>query len=230
MSSSPSLEASLIPGTLCACVTILLYDWLCTLDQEASTLPATHPLNSAPVYADPQSRPDRLGTDPKPVAKLMRISPECTGIPATLFMQLELASLDYPDVPTDGVGCKLAEASTIVIFAYIMLMISETTIVVMTAIKAYRGLRRSRQPWLAQLYHDGEVLRYTHVQCGPDTARHALLRVPTGHIPREHFGPNSGSSYPRFLTVDVFELVGNRRNEKPAWVDPEGAAGVPGTG
>ncbi|KAJ6572569.1 hypothetical protein DFH09DRAFT_1462142 [Mycena vulgaris] len=84
----------------------------------------------------------------------------CTGIPAMLFMQLELASLDY--VPTGGVGCKLAKASNIVIFAYVMLMISETTIVVMTAIKAYRGLRRSRQPWLAQLYHDG-MLFYVYL-------------------------------------------------------------------
>ncbi|KAJ7775544.1 hypothetical protein B0H16DRAFT_47714 [Mycena metata] len=79
-----------------------------------------------------------------------------TGVPMVVFTELELESLKY--VQTDDVGCKLAHASSIVIFAYLMLLISETVIVVLTAVKAYHHLRRSRQPWLVQLYKDGKLL------------------------------------------------------------------------
>ncbi|KAJ7046115.1 hypothetical protein C8F04DRAFT_1387757 [Mycena alexandri] len=34
MSLNSKLEARLVPSTLCACAAILVYDWMCTLDQE----------------------------------------------------------------------------------------------------------------------------------------------------------------------------------------------------
>ncbi|KAJ7128660.1 hypothetical protein C8R44DRAFT_873354 [Mycena epipterygia] len=222
MSSNPVLAARLVPNTLLACATVLVYDWLCTLDQEISHVWARPwstgtlffvfnrylpfidvliSLSGAPTPFTYYLRLSRL------TAKLTRISPEqcltrfkfvgwltifgiflsevilmlrtyalwerkrgvlisltilsvCTVIPTAVFVQLELASLEY--VPTDGVGCSLAKASSIIIFAYLMLMISETTIVVLTTIKACQALRHSRQPWLVQLYRDG-ILFYVYL-------------------------------------------------------------------
>ncbi|KAF7305600.1 hypothetical protein HMN09_00813200 [Mycena chlorophos] len=79
----------------------------------------------------------------------------CTVIPALVVTQIELASLVY--VPADGVGCELAQAGSIIIFAYILLMLSETTIVILTALRAYRDLRNQNlhRGWLIQLYKDG---------------------------------------------------------------------------
>ncbi|KAJ7465595.1 hypothetical protein FB451DRAFT_1402619 [Mycena latifolia] len=176
MSSNPALETILVPYTLCACATILVYDWMCTLDQEISY-----------VWSGPRSMGTLLFVLNRYLpfidTKMTRIPPEdcltrnkivgwltvlgilisevilmlrtyaiwerrrgvltslsilgaCTLITTTVICQLELASLEY--VPTDGLGCKLARASSVVIFAYLMFIISETTIVVMTVIKAYR--------------------------------------------------------------------------------------------
>ncbi|KAJ6546183.1 hypothetical protein DFH09DRAFT_1321107 [Mycena vulgaris] len=38
MSSHPLSEARLVPSTLCACATVLVYDWMCTLDQEVAVI------------------------------------------------------------------------------------------------------------------------------------------------------------------------------------------------
>ncbi|KAJ7819443.1 hypothetical protein B0H14DRAFT_1355280 [Mycena olivaceomarginata] len=98
----------------------------------------------------------------------------CTLVTTIVTMQLELESLDY--ITTMGVGCTLAKASSIIIFAYLSVTILETTIVVLTAVKAYRdrgfnpigsdnmelsavdcsdSVRYPCQPWLIQLYRDG---------------------------------------------------------------------------
>jgi len=79
----------------------------------------------------------------------------CTVIPALAVTQIELASLVYVQAP--GPGCSLAKAGTIIIFAYILLMLSETTIFVLTALRAYRDLRNRsvHRGWVIQLYKDG---------------------------------------------------------------------------
>ncbi|KAF7312984.1 hypothetical protein MKEN_00983100 [Mycena kentingensis (nom. inval.)] len=79
----------------------------------------------------------------------------CTVIPGLILTQMELASLVYIQAP--GTGCLLSNASTIIIFAYILLMFSETTIVALTALRAYRDLRDQsvHRGWIIQLYKDG---------------------------------------------------------------------------
>ncbi|KAJ7076592.1 hypothetical protein B0H15DRAFT_863804 [Mycena belliarum] len=196
----------LVPSTLYACATVLIYDWLCTLDREISCVwprpwsPGTvlFMLNRYLPFIDVS-----LGLS----AKTTRISPEqcltrfkivgwlsiigvyiseailmmrtyalwenrrgvlvflailavCTAIATALFTELELASLRY--VQTPGIGCELGAASTVIIYAYLALMVSETTIVVMTAIRAYHDLRRTRQPWLVKLYRTG-ILFYIYL-------------------------------------------------------------------
>ncbi|KAJ7176268.1 hypothetical protein C8R43DRAFT_1230422 [Mycena crocata] len=199
-------EARLVPSTLCACATILVYDWICTLDREISHVWA-RPWSMGTLFFALNRYLPFIDIFIGLTAKLTRISPEnclmrfkiigcltvfgvylsevilmlrtfalwernrsvlmmlsilaaCTAVPTAVFTQLELASLEY--VPTNHVGCKLAKASPIIIYAYLMLMVSETTIAVLTAVKAYRDLRRSRQPWLVQLYQDG-MLFYVYL-------------------------------------------------------------------
>ncbi|KAF7334650.1 hypothetical protein MVEN_02295500 [Mycena venus] len=206
MSLDPVVEARLVPSTLCACATILVYDWICTLDQEITHV-WSRPWSMGTLFFGLNRYLPFVDISVGLSAKLMLVSPEgclvrnkivawlsvmgiflsevilmlrtfaiwerkgivfvlltflaaSTAVSTVAFTQLELASLEY--VPTTGVGCKLAKASSVIIFAYSILMISETTIVILTAVKAYRDLRRSRQPWLVQLYRDG-ILFYFYL-------------------------------------------------------------------
>jgi len=206
MSSNTAFESRLVPSTLCSCATILVYDWICNIDQEIShvwfrpwsTGTLIFFLNRYLPFVDifvalsakftrisPEQCLTRntivawltvLGTFLSEVILILRtyavwerkravrilliILAACTAICIIVFAQLEVVSLEY--VSTAGVGCTLAKASSIVIFAYIVLVISETTIVALTAVKAHRELRYSRQPWLVQLYQDG-MLFYVYL-------------------------------------------------------------------
>ncbi|KAJ6518215.1 hypothetical protein C8R47DRAFT_8740 [Mycena vitilis] len=206
MSANLVLDEFLIAGTLCACATLLTYDWICTLDQEVarvwsrpwSTGTLFFVLNRYLPFVDisislsarfTRISPERCLTENKAVAWFtvlgiflsevilmlrtfalwdrsrgaliaLTLLALCTAVPTIVFTQLELMSLGY--VAKEGLGCQLAKASSIIIFAYIMLMVFETTNFVLTAIKAYRDLRRSRQPWLVQLYRDG-LLFYVYL-------------------------------------------------------------------
>jgi len=68
----------------------------------------------------------------------------------------------FSDVPTTRPGCQVGTASSIIIFAYIRLMWSETVIVVLTVIRARQYLRHSTSPWVVQLYQDG-MLFYAYL-------------------------------------------------------------------
>ncbi|KAL0948103.1 hypothetical protein HGRIS_010720 [Hohenbuehelia grisea] len=94
-------------------------------------------------------------------------------VPALVITQLESASLScmchysilsassahipcYTVGPSGSISrCNLKTASSIVFIAYILLVICETTIVVLTAIKAYQHLRHTTSSWIIQLYRDG---------------------------------------------------------------------------
>ncbi|KAJ6602557.1 hypothetical protein DFH09DRAFT_449725 [Mycena vulgaris] len=84
----------------------------------------------------------------------------CAFLPMVVFVHLETRTLEY--VATDGLGCALSHAGSILIFGYLSIMISETAIAILTAIKAYRDLRRSRVPWVLKLYQDG-MLFYVYL-------------------------------------------------------------------
>ncbi|KAJ7475251.1 hypothetical protein B0H11DRAFT_2034723 [Mycena galericulata] len=206
-SMSGDFEGRLVPATLCACATILVYDLMCTLDQEIlyvwprpwSISTVLYVLNRYLPFID-----TFIGLS----AKFTRISPEqclirnvtvgwlsvggimlsegilmlrtyaiwerkpiilillCSlaiaiFVPMVMFVRLETKSLIY--IPTeDGVGCLLSSASNILIFGYLLIMVSETVIAVLTAVKAYRDLRRSRVPWILKLYQDG-MLFYVYL-------------------------------------------------------------------
>ncbi|KAJ7119415.1 hypothetical protein C8R44DRAFT_788018 [Mycena epipterygia] len=205
-SLNASFEARLVPSTLCACATILVYDLICTIDQEIlyvwpqpwSMSTALFLLNRYLPFVD-----TFLGLS----AKFTRLSPEqcllrnkavgwlsvlgimlsevilmlrtyaiwerkrsvlvflcslalAAFIPMAVFVYLETRTLHY--AATDGLGCLLSDAGSILLFGYLMIMISETAIAVLTAIKAYRDLRRSRVPWVLKLYQDG-MLFYAYL-------------------------------------------------------------------
>ncbi|KAF7361215.1 hypothetical protein MSAN_01153600 [Mycena sanguinolenta] len=207
-SLAPSLEARLVPSTLCACATILIYDLACTLDQEIlyvwprpwSMSTALFILNRYLPFVD---------TFLSLSAKFTRISPEeclmrnetvawlsvigillsegilmlrtyaiwernrnvliflCAlalgvAVPGIAFTHMETKSLQYVRSGPEVLGCTLAHAGTALIFAYLLIMISETAIAILTAVKAYRDLRRSRIPWILKLYRDG-MLFYVYL-------------------------------------------------------------------
>ncbi|KAJ7729408.1 hypothetical protein DFH07DRAFT_184093 [Mycena maculata] len=198
-SMSAVLEARLIPSTLCACATILIYDVMCTLDQEIlyvwprpwsistvlfvlnrylpfvdifvglsasfkrMTLEECSLQNAATAWLFVMGIMLSEGIlmlrtyaiwERKPIIFLV-LSILALGVlgPTLVLVHLEIASLEY--IPNDGVGCLLSSSSSIVVFGYMMIMVSETGIAVLTAVKAYRDLRRSRVPWVLKLYQDG---------------------------------------------------------------------------
>jgi len=69
--------------------------------------------------------------------------------------EMELRSIKWTHPPNGGTGCHLSEASTIIFLAYISLLVCETTIAVMTFIKALSHLRRSHSDFVVVLYRDG---------------------------------------------------------------------------
>jgi len=203
-----TFESRLVPSTLCACATILVYDLACTLDQEIlyvwprpwSMSTALFVLNRYLPFVD---------TFLSLSAKFTRISPEeclmrnkavgwlsvfgimlsegilmlrtyaiwerkrgvliflcalalVVSVPTIVFLYLETRSLQYKPNSPDVLGCTLAHSGKILIFGYLMIMISETAIAVLTAVKAYRDLRRSRVPWILKLYRDG-MLFYVYL-------------------------------------------------------------------
>ncbi|KAJ7233519.1 hypothetical protein B0H12DRAFT_1143933 [Mycena haematopus] len=203
-----SFEARLVPSTLCACATILVYDLVCTLDQEIiyvwprpwSMSTALFVLNRYLPFVDTflslsakftRISPDQCLMRNEAVAWLSVIgvlfsegilmlrtyaiwerNPNVliflcvialgVAVPTLVFTRLETNSLQYVSGSPDVVGCTLAHAGTQLIFAYLMIMISETTIAILTAVKAYRDLQRSRVPWIVKLYKDG-MLFYVYL-------------------------------------------------------------------
>jgi len=76
--------------------------------------------------------------------------------PALAVTFFEQRSIEYEETPPSVVACELKHAkSRIIAVAFILLVICETTIVVLTVIKAVEHLRHSRSTWVSELYRDG---------------------------------------------------------------------------
>ncbi|KAL0579724.1 hypothetical protein V5O48_002288 [Marasmius crinis-equi] len=80
--------------------------------------------------------------------------------PGLFFLQKEIQSFRY--APSDQPGCLLTDASNIVFISYIMLLAGETIVAGLTLVKGYQHLRRTRSPWVVQLYQDG-ILFYVYL-------------------------------------------------------------------
>ncbi|KAF7360883.1 hypothetical protein MSAN_01118000 [Mycena sanguinolenta] len=199
---------TLLLGTLLSCLTILIYDWICTLDQEI-TYVWSRPLSTGTVLFALNRYSPFIDISAAVSASLEHLSSEqcltrytiyswfsivgiflsevilmlrtwalwgrrrslligliilaiCTLIPIIVITELEIKSLI--DISPFGLaGCSwLGNAKSIIIFSYVLIMILESTIVILTALKAYRDLRYSRLPWLVQLYRDG-MLFYVYL-------------------------------------------------------------------
>ncbi|KAJ7916487.1 hypothetical protein B0H13DRAFT_1997399 [Mycena leptocephala] len=209
-SLAASFDARLIPSTLWACATILVYDLVCTLDQEIqyvwpqpwSMSTALFLLNRYLPFVDTflslsakftRISPDECARRNKAVAWLSLFGimlsegilmlrtyaiwerkrgvlfflcglALCAFLPIVVFVRIETQTLNYTVNPmdSDALGCFLSHAGSILIYGYLLIMVSETAIAVLTAIKAYRDLRRSRVPWILKLYRDG-MLFYVYL-------------------------------------------------------------------
>ncbi|KAF9445297.1 hypothetical protein P691DRAFT_710554 [Macrolepiota fuliginosa MF-IS2] len=196
-------DLRLVPSTLVACTTLLVYDHLCTLDQEVAYV-WSNPLGGGSIlfvlnrylpYVDtlmslnmnilsvhnPESclkqntiltwfivsgiiiseiilvlRTYALWGRRRLITVILCCSSTVTFIPAIVIAHYEIKSLKYIPTPyPDRPGCKLGYASPIILIAYILLVVSETTVAVLTGIQGYRSLRHSSSPWVKQMYKDG---------------------------------------------------------------------------
>ncbi|KAF9456198.1 hypothetical protein BDZ94DRAFT_1276263 [Collybia nuda] len=81
-----------------------------------------------------------------------------TIIPAIIATHVELRSLKFGPTKGHRFGCDIVQAKNVALVAYIAIFISETTIVILTMIKASQHLRHSSSSsWVFQLYRDGLI-------------------------------------------------------------------------
>ncbi|KAF8193810.1 hypothetical protein BJ912DRAFT_960577 [Pholiota molesta] len=194
-------ETQLVQSTLVAFSTLLVYDFLCTFDQELAyvwTSPSQWSagtvlfiLNRYLPFIDTFMalrlklavnsletcmkqyrvvtwfivcgiiisevilllRTYAIWEGKRAVLVILCISSVLTFTSAIIATHLEFKSIVY--MMSTAPGCHIKSASSIVIIAYISLAISETTMAVLTAIKAYRDLRYSQSRWVIQLYREG---------------------------------------------------------------------------
>ncbi|TFK35850.1 hypothetical protein BDQ12DRAFT_265848 [Crucibulum laeve] len=95
---------------------------------------------------------------------LMSVLALLTIVPGLIITHLEMKSLEFiPLIPILRIhGCNLRKASSIIVVSFLLVLVLETIIVVLTIIKAYQHLRRSNSSWVMQLYRDG-ILFYIYM-------------------------------------------------------------------
>ncbi|KAH0580360.1 hypothetical protein H2248_001861 [Termitomyces sp. 'cryptogamus'] len=195
------LEQNLVRNTLVASGTVLVYDFLCTFDQEVAyawSNPRTISsflffINRYLPFVDTfmalrlkfsQNTPEEcleqytvvtwfivLGTifseailflrtyaiwERKRVILVSLVLLAIIVLPVSLTVAyLEIQSLVY--VPSWEGGCLLLKARPLINVAYIMLVICETTMAVLTVIRAYHLFREPQTTWIIQLHKDGLI-------------------------------------------------------------------------
>ncbi|KAI0340423.1 hypothetical protein BDW22DRAFT_1360375 [Trametopsis cervina] len=80
-------------------------------------------------------------------------------VPSCVIVKLELDTVKY-GIPPSGIysGCALARPTSVIIFAaYLLVLCSETIIVLLTIYKAARDLRHCRAPLVLNLYRNGMI-------------------------------------------------------------------------
>ncbi|TDL23407.1 hypothetical protein BD410DRAFT_787230 [Rickenella mellea] len=76
-------------------------------------------------------------------------------IPAIVITEIEVRSYAYAGSPN---GCvKTKSSSKIIFLAFVLLVISETVIVVLTVVRVWKLMRRGRSRLLVTMYHDGLI-------------------------------------------------------------------------
>ncbi|KAJ6532826.1 hypothetical protein DFH09DRAFT_1181692 [Mycena vulgaris] len=205
MSSHPLSEARLVPSTLCACATVLIS---CVWSRPRSLGTLFFVFNRylpfIDVFLSLSAKTTRISAEQcltrfKIVGWLTVIGIFLSEVILMLrtyalwerrrgaLISLSILStctvISTATYPQKGVGCQLEMASSIVIYAYLTLMISETS--------ELRAFRASTIAPLAATVARPAISRWN-----------AVLRLPTRNITCEYFGTS-----PRSL--DVFKLVGN---------------------
>ncbi|KIM42320.1 hypothetical protein M413DRAFT_27109 [Hebeloma cylindrosporum] len=84
---------------------------------------------------------------------------QCALTPCIVLAKIYTDSLEFVvALPNSRIGCVLLSSNPNIFFVYILLFISETTVVVLTLIRAYKRLRHSSSWWVHQLYERGQGL------------------------------------------------------------------------
>ncbi|TEB35311.1 hypothetical protein FA13DRAFT_1811043 [Coprinellus micaceus] len=95
-----------------------------------------------------------LWNNSRPILYLLGFSFFCLLVVSIIVINLFNKSLVYGPF-FDNVGCKVIESNNLVIISFILLVLLETLIVVLTAIRASYHLRRGSSGWVARLYKQG---------------------------------------------------------------------------
>jgi len=85
------------------------------------------------------------------------------GIPSIMLTHFAMASVNYVEAPSYMTGCMTDRLKGQFTGAsFILLVVTETTTVVLTMIKAAQHLRHSRSTWVSKMYTDG-LLFYIYI-------------------------------------------------------------------
>lgn len=77
-------------------------------------------------------------------------------VPSIFLTKIYTESLSFDGSHPDGPkGCRVAHANPIIFLDYVLLLFSETVVVILTVITAYRHLRHSNSWWVRELYASG---------------------------------------------------------------------------
>uniref|UniRef100_A0A8H7XNM7 Uncharacterized protein n=1 Tax=Psilocybe cubensis TaxID=181762 RepID=A0A8H7XNM7_PSICU len=90
------------------------------------------------------------------VSVILAVVGACTSTTCIVTAKLYLNSLKFGEGnPDHFFGCVLKTSNRMIIVTFIAVLISETTIVLLTGIRAVSHLRQSNSPWVHQLYKRG---------------------------------------------------------------------------
>ncbi|KAJ3907206.1 hypothetical protein F5879DRAFT_570299 [Lentinula edodes] len=79
-------------------------------------------------------------------------------VPAIVFTELAVSSLRF----ISHGGCRMTSASNIIFLAFCLLTIYESILAILIAIQACKHLRQTRSPWVTKLYKDG-IMFYVYL-------------------------------------------------------------------
>ncbi|KAJ3521968.1 hypothetical protein NMY22_g12089 [Coprinellus aureogranulatus] len=95
-----------------------------------------------------------LWNNSRPIMYVLGLSFLCLLVASVVITQLFNNSLEYASFANDR-GCRVVKSNSLIIICFILLVLLETLIVVLTAIRASYHLQRGSSGWVVRLYRQG---------------------------------------------------------------------------
>ncbi|KAH7869582.1 uncharacterized protein C8R40DRAFT_726222 [Lentinula edodes] len=152
-------------------ITLLVYDYFCTLYQEIELVwRSPFSLASMMFFHFCRSTLHSCLFQAQAISWLMFIGIVISEliltlrtyavflVPAIVFTELAVSSLRF----ISHGGCRMTSASNIIFLAFCLLTIYESILAILIAIQACKHLRQTRSPWVTKLYKDG-IMFYVYL-------------------------------------------------------------------